>query len=252
MEIYSQRMEREYNCKVEMGKPRVAFKETLLEPVSFDYWHRKQSGGRGEYARVIGLMEPLPPHENTVVDFRDETSGTNVPKPFVPGVKKGFLDMCEKGGFAGQKVVGVRMRLQDGAHHMVDSSEWAFYQAAQFAFQDCCVDGKWVVLEPIMTVEVNCPIEFTSVVFSMLNKRSGLVMGQDSRDDWFTVEAEVPLNKMFGFSAELRGGTQGKGEYTMEYSRYAPTLPETQAEVLQEFRTKNEAEAESKGKKKKN
>ena len=135
LEIYAQRMEREYGCKVEMGKPRVAFRETLLEPVTFDYWHRKQSGGRGEYARVIGLMEPLSAQENTMVEFRDVTTGTNVPKPFVPGVKKGFLDSCEKGGFAGQKVIGVRMTLKDGAHHMVDSSEWAFYQATQFAFQ---------------------------------------------------------------------------------------------------------------------
>ena len=140
LEIYAQRMEREYNVKVEMGKPRVAFKETLLEPINYDYWHRKQSGGRGEYARVIGVMEPLPANENTSIDFRDETSGTNVPKNFIPGVRKGFVDSCEKGGYAGQKVTGVRMRLKDGAHHMVDSSEWAFYQAAQFAFQVCFVN----------------------------------------------------------------------------------------------------------------
>ncbi len=135
LEIYAQRMEREYSCKVEMGKPTVAFKETLLQPVAYDHWHRKQSGGRGEYARVIGVMEPLPPQENTRLEFLDETTGTNVPKPFVPGVRKGFLDSCEKGGPTGQKVTGVRMRLVDGANHQVDSSEWAFYQAAQSAFQ---------------------------------------------------------------------------------------------------------------------
>merc|ERR1719474_1839695 len=252
LEIYSQRMDREYNCKVEMGKPRVAFKETLLEPVNYDFWHRKQSGGKGEYARVIGVMEPLDAADNTTIDFRDETMGTNVPKPFVPGVKKGFVDACEKGGLAGQKVTGVRMRLQDGASLMVDSSEWAFYQASQSAFQDCCEDGKWVVLEPIMTVEVNSPIEFTSAVFSLLNKRSGLVTGQDGRDDWFTVEAEVPLNNMFGFSGELRGLTQGKGEYTMEYSRYSPASPETQERVIQEYETKKGDAADAKNKKKKN
>jgi elongation factor G len=121
-----------------MGKPTVAFKETLLQPVAYDHWHRKQSGGRGEYARVIGLMEPLPPQDNMRLEFRDETTGTNVPKPFVPGVRKGFLDACEKGGPGGQKVTGVRMRLQDGANHQVDSSEWAFYQASQAAFQVSC------------------------------------------------------------------------------------------------------------------
>ena len=135
LEIYAQRMEREYGCKVEMGRPTVAFKETLLQPVADDHWHRKQSGGRGEYARVIGLMEPLPPHDNMRLEFRDETTGTNVPKPFVPGVRKGFLDSCDKGGPTGQKVTGVRMRLRDGANHQVDSSEWAFYQASQSAFQ---------------------------------------------------------------------------------------------------------------------
>lgn len=146
LEIYAQRMEREYGVNVEMGKPNVAFKETLIEPVNFDFWHRKQSGGRGEYARVIGVMEPLPPDENTTIDFRDETTGTNVPKPFIPGVRKGFVDACEKGGYAGQKVTGVRMRLKDGAHHMVDSSEWAFYQASQSACQvtniECLVIGR--------------------------------------------------------------------------------------------------------------
>jgi elongation factor G len=252
LEIYAQRMEREYGVKVEMGKPRVAFKETLMEPINFDYWLRKQSGGRGEYARVIGAMEPLPPDENTTIDFKDVTTGTNVPKPFIPGVKKGFMDACEKGGFAGQKVIGVRMILKDGAHHMVDSSEWAFYQAAQLAFQDCCNDGKWTILEPIMNVEINIPTEFSSVLFGMLTKRSGIVTGQDGRDDWFTVEAEVPLNKMFGFSPELRGLTQGKGEYTMEYARYSPASPETQDQILKEFRQANEDAAAAKGKKKKN
>ena len=136
LEIYAQRMEREYSCKVEMGKPRVSFRETLLERVNFDYWHRKQSGGRGEYARVIGYMEPLVAAENTTIDFKDETTGTNVPKPFVPGVRKGFFDQCNAGGeFAGQKVSGVRMVLKDGAHHIVDSSEWAFYQASQLAYR---------------------------------------------------------------------------------------------------------------------
>lgn len=253
LEIYAQRMEREYSCKVEMGKPRVSFRETLLERVNFDYWHRKQSGGRGEYARVIGYMEPLVAAENTTIDFKDETTGTNVPKPFVPGVRKGFFDQCNAGGeFAGQKVSGVRMVLKDGAHHIVDSSEWAFYQASQLAYRDCVEDGTWVVLEPIMTVEVNSPIEFTSSVFSMLTKRSGMVTGQDGRDDWFTVEAEVPLNRMFGFSGELRGLTQGKGEYTMEYSRYSPATSTTQETVIQEYHDKIAAKEEAKGTKKKN
>ena len=211
LEIYAQRMEREYNCPVIMGKPTVAFREQLVKPCKFDFFHKKQSGGRGEYARVIGYMEPLEPHDNTRLEFVDATTGTNVPKPFVPGIKKGFLDSCQKGLTGGQKVTGIRMVLQDGANHAVDSSEWAFYQASQSAFGDVCEDGIWQILEPVMSVEVNSPQEFTSQVFSLVNNRSGIITGQTGREDWFTLEAEVPLNNMFGFSAELRSLTQGKG-----------------------------------------
>jgi len=251
LEIYAQRMEREYNCPVLMGKPTVAFRETLNKSCNFDFFHKKQSGGRGEYARVIGVMEPLEPHENTKVEFKDETTGTNVPKPFVPGVKKGFLDSCERGMLGGCKVTGVRMRLQDGANHAVDSSEWAFYQAAQSAFQDVCEEGVWQILEPVMSVEVNSPQEFSSQIYSLMNHRSGIITGQTGRDDWFTVEAEVPLNKMFGFSAELRSLTQGKGEYTMEYSRYSPASPETSDRVVEEWQKKQETPDAQGGKKKK-
>ena len=122
------------------------------------------------------------------------------------------MDSCLKGQTAGQKVTGVRMVLQDGANHPVDSSEWAFYQASQSAFQDVCEDGVWQILEPVMSVEVNSPQEFTSAVFRLVNDRTGIVTGQTGREDWFTLEAEVPLNKMFGFSADLRSMTQGKGE----------------------------------------
>merc|ERR1719347_1991522 len=254
LEIYAQRMEREYNCAVTMGKPTVAFREQLAKNCKFDYFHKKQSGGRGEYARVIGYMEPLEPHENTRVEFIDATTGTNVPKPFVPGIKKGFLDSCQKGILAGQRVTGMRMILQDGANHPVDSSEWAFYQACQHAFNDVCEDGVWQILEPVMSVEVNSPQEFASQIFTIINGRSGIITGQTGREDWFSVEAEVPLNNMFGFSAELRSLTQGKGEYTMEYSRYAPASPETQDRVIAEWKEKQEAAeaTSSQGGKKKN
>lgn len=135
LEIYAQRMEREYGCPVNLGKPKVAFRETLVSPCQFDYLHKKQSGGQGQYARVTGVLEPLPPNKNTVLEFTDETVGTNVPKQFVPGVRKGFLAMAEKGLLAGQKLSGLKFRLQDGAHHMVDSSEFSFFLAAQGAIK---------------------------------------------------------------------------------------------------------------------
>lgn len=133
LEIYAQRMEREYNCPVILGKPKVAFRETLTGPCEFDYLHKKQSGGAGQYGRVIGIMEPLPAHQNTTLEFVDETIGTNVPKPFIPGIERGFRLMAEKGLLSGHKLSGIKFRLQDGAHHIVDSSELAFMLAAQGA-----------------------------------------------------------------------------------------------------------------------
>lgn len=136
LEIYAQRMEREYNCPVVLGKPKVSFRETLVSPVEFDYLHKKQSGGQGQYARVTGILEPLPANKNTTLEFVDETVGTNVPKQFIPGIKRGFLSMAEKGLLSGHKLSGLKFRLQDGAHHIVDSSELAFFLAAQGAIKE--------------------------------------------------------------------------------------------------------------------
>lgn len=136
LEIYGQRMEREYNCPVVLGKPRVAFRETLVSPCEFDYLHKKQSGGHGEYARVIGILEPLPAQKNTVIEFTDETVGTNVPKQFIPGVKRGLKIISEKGMLSGHKLSGLKLRLLDGMHHIVDSSEHAFCLAAQGALRE--------------------------------------------------------------------------------------------------------------------
>lgn len=136
LEIYAQRMEREYGCPVALGKPKVAFRETLVSPCEFDYLHKKQSGGQGQYARVSGILEPLPPNKNTLLEFVDETVGTNVPKQFIPGIRRGFLAMGEKGLLTGNKLSGLKFRLLDGAHHIVDSSELAFFFASQGAIKE--------------------------------------------------------------------------------------------------------------------
>lgn len=136
LEIYAQRMEREYGCPVQLGKPKVAFRETIVSPCHFDYLHKKQSGGQGQFARVIGVVDPLPANKNTVLEFKDATVGTNVPKQFIPGVEKGFHIMAEKGLLTGNKISGVRFTLLDGGHHIVDSSELAFMLAAQGALKE--------------------------------------------------------------------------------------------------------------------
>lgn len=235
LEIYAQRMEREYNCPVVLGKPKVAFRETLMGPCEFDYLHKKQSGGSGQYARVTGVMEPLPAHQNTTLEFEDETVGTNVPKQFVPGVQRGFLLMAEKGLLSGHKLAGIKFRLQDGAHHIVDSSELAFMLAAQGAVKEVFENGSWQILEPIMSVEITAPDEFQGSVIGQINKRHGVITGTDGSEGWFTLYAEVPLNDMFGYVGELRSSTQGKGEYSMEYSRYSPCLPEVQERLVHDY-----------------
>ncbi|XP_011299101.1 elongation factor G, mitochondrial [Fopius arisanus] len=235
LEIYAQRLEREYNCPVILGKPKVSFRETLVAPCNFNYIHKKQSGGAGQYARVIGTMEPLPPHQNTQIIFSDETVGTNVPKVFVPGVDKGFKAMCNKGLLTGHKITGVKFRLVDGAHHIVDSSEYAFQLAGQGAVRQVFEDGSWSILEPIMYVEITVPEEFQGTIMGQMTKRKGLIIGTDGNDGWVTLHGEVPLNEMFGYSGELRSSTQGKGEFTMEYCRYSPCNPEVQERLIREY-----------------
>ncbi|XP_050685409.1 elongation factor G, mitochondrial [Leptidea sinapis] len=235
LEIYAQRMEREYNCPVELGKPKVAFRETMMSPCKFDYLHKKQSGGAGQYARVTGIMEPLPPDQNTLLEFNDETVGTNIPKQFVPGVERGFLDSCLKGNLSGHKVSGVKFRLQDGAHHIVDSSELSFFLAAKGAVREVFEEGAWQILEPIMFVEVTMPEEFHGTVIGQLNKRGGIITGTEGGDGWTSIYAEVPLNNMFGYAGELRSMTQGKGEFSMEYSRYSPCLPDVQEKLIRSY-----------------
>ncbi|XP_017004660.2 elongation factor G, mitochondrial [Drosophila takahashii] len=251
LEIYAQRMEREYGCPVTLGKPKVAFRETLVGPCEFDYLHKKQSGGSGQYARIIGVMEPLPPNQNTLLEFVDETVGTNVPKQFIPGVEKGYREMAEKGMLSGHKLSGIRFRLQDGGHHIVDSSELAFMLAAHGAIKEVFQNGSWQILEPIMLVEVTAPEEFQGAVMGHLSKRHGIITGTEGTEGWFTVYAEVPLNDMFGYAGELRSSTQGKGEFTMEYSRYSPCLPDVQDQIVRQYQD-SQGLAQPDKKKKKN
>ena len=204
LEIYAQRMEREYNCVVVLGKPKVAFRETLIAPCEFDYFHKKQSGGSGQYAKVSGILEPLSANQNTTLEFSDETMGTNVPKQFIPGIEKGFKLMAEKGLLSGHRLAGLKFRLQDGGHHIVDSSELAFNLAAQGAIKEVFENGSWQILEPVMSVEVTCPDEFQGAVIGQINKRHGIITGTDGNEGWSTVYAEVPLNDMFGYAGELR------------------------------------------------
>ncbi|EEB12037.1 translation elongation factor G, putative [Pediculus humanus corporis] len=246
LDIYCQRMEREYNCKVILGKPRVAFRQTLTSPYNFDYFHKKQSGGQGQYGRVIGVLEPT--EENTALEFVDEIVGSNLPRNYIPAIKKAYLEMCEKGSPKGYKLSGLRFRLQDGAHHIVDSSDWSFHLATEGAMRNAFDEGIWHLLEPIMLVEVSVPSEFHEIVTIDLIKRCGIVLCSEFSEDYFVTQAEVPLYEMFGYSSHLRSITQGKGEFSMEYCKYNKCRTEVEEQLLNEDSSSDKASQKSRKK----
>lgn len=238
LEIYVERMRREYNVACTTGKPRVAFRETITQRAEFNYTHKKQTGGAGQFARVIGYIEPMEYSEDLGrdVDFVNIVMGGNVPTNFIPAVEKGFYEALEKGSLSGNLITGCCFVLKDGAFHAVDSSELAFRNATIGAFREAYKNTKPVILEPIMTVEVVAPSEFQSAVIGGLNQRRGTIIDSEVRDEEFVCIAEVALNDMFGYSSQLRGATQGKGEFTMEYKNHMSVLPNVQKELEEAYR----------------
>jgi len=218
LEIYVERMKREFGAEVETGIPEVAYREAISLRADFDYAHKKQTGGAGQYGRVAGFMEPW---DEGVYEFRSEVKGGAIPTEFIPAVDKGFQSCMNKGLLIGFPVIGLRVTVNDGAYHVVDSSDRAFMQAGIGAFKQAYRKAKPVILEPIMRVSVECPSEFQGNVMSSLNQRRGLIVSSAEDGVFTAVEAEVPLGEMFGYATVLRSLTQGKAEFTMEFSRYA-------------------------------
>ena len=229
LEVYLERMRREYSVEVEVSPPRVAYRETVTRRVDFDYIHKKQTGGSGQYGRVTGYIEPNPDAE---FEFVDEIRGGVIPTKFIPAVQKGFRSMIAEGRKIGAPVVNVRVVINDGNNHAVDSSEIAFKEAARGAWREAYDRGKPRVLEPIMRVSVESPSEFSGAVLTTLMQRRASIIGSEEDGVMAATDAEVPLAEMFGYATSLRSSTQGKAEFTMEFSRYAPAPDSVQEELV--------------------
>ena len=236
LEIYVERIKREYKAEVLVGQPKVNYREAPGRAANFDYKHKKQTGGSGQYAHIVGTLTPLPDDSAVPFVFVNKTVGGSVPKEFIPGVEKGLREAIDKGPLAGCQVIGCQIDLLDGSFHAVDSSEMAFKIAARQAFKEVFLASKPVLLEPIMRVEVETPIEFQGPVQGDLASRRALLLGSDMRDQYAIILAEVPLSEMFGYSTELRSKTQGKANFSMEFARYKPVPASIQEQVSSKYR----------------
>ena len=228
LDVYIERMKREYGAEVLTSPPRVAYRETITKRVEFSYTHKKQTGGSGQYGKVLGFIEPW---ADGAYQFTDDITGGAIPKEFIPAVDKGFKSMMAKGLVIGAPMTGVSVTLTDGSSHAVDSSDIAFQEAARGAWRESYPKAGPQILEPVMKVAAEGPSEFQGGIVGILMQRRGIIIGTTEGDGFSRVEAEVPLSEMFGFSTVLRSATQGKAEFTMEFSRYM-ALPGALAEEL--------------------
>jgi elongation factor G len=241
LDVYIERMRREYGVEVEAGAPKVAYRECISRRVDYGYTHKKQTGGSGQYAKVAGYVEPLPAGSADDFEFVDEVRGGAIPTEFIPAVEKGFRSAIAKGSLIGAPVLGVRAVVNDGAAHSVDSSDLAFQLAARSAFREAYEKAGPVILEPIMKLAVEGPSEFQGAYVRTIMQRRGMIAGSTEEDGFSRVEAEVPLAEMFGYATDLRSASQGKAEFTLEFSRYAPVPAEIQRALIEAAREAEKA-----------
>ncbi|MBT7085979.1 MAG: elongation factor G [Desulfobacterales bacterium] len=231
LEVYIERMLREYKSEVIYDKPKVAYRETITQKAEFDYTHKKQTGGSGQYARVSGYIEPF---FDDVFEFESKVVGGNIPTQYIPACEKGFKESMNKGPKMGFPVNGVKVVLNDGASHSVDSSDMAFKTASQAAFSNVYPKAKPVIMEPVMKVAVETPSEFQGAAMSLINQRRGMILGSQDEGSLCVIDSYVPLADMFGFSTVLRSATQGKAQYTMEFDTYKQVPKSVEEELIKE------------------
>jgi len=245
LDVYVERMRREYACRVEVGKPQVAYRETITQRTDFNYLHKKQTGGSGQFGRVVGYIEPLTEIEDDKeFEFEWKVTGGNIPTEFQSSVEKGFRASLDKGRLIGFPVTMVRAVIIDGQSHAVDSSDMAFAAAARGAFRQAYPKARPVILEPVMKLSVEGPSSHSGAIMRTINQRRGMIIGSMEDDIFARTEAEVPLAEMFGYSTVLRSATQGTAEFTMEFSRYAPVPAEVGKALMTEFSSRLQLEEE--------
>lgn len=235
LDVYIERMRREYKIMIETGRPQVAYRETITREVVFEYTHKKQTGGSGQFAKINGIIRPNKEEDYT---FINEVTGGAIPKEFIPSCDKGFRKALEKGKLLSFPVIGVEVVVNDGLYHPVDSSDMAFQQAAMGAFRENYVKAAPIILEPIMLVTVESPTEFQGNVFSSINQRRGIIVSSNETGAASIIEAEVPLSEMFGYSTVLRSMSQGKAEYSMELAHYKRVPQSIQEELIKTIHQK--------------
>jgi elongation factor G len=216
-------LQRTYKVEANIGAPQVAYRETLGRRAEIDYTHKKQTGGTGQFAKISLIFEPLPPGSGFV--FENEIVGGAIPKEFIPGVEKGLRSVMNSGPLVGFPVIDFKVSLIDGSYHDVDSSVLAFEIAARAAFREAAEKVQMKLLEPIMKVEVVSPEDYVGTVIGDLNSRRGMIQGQEMRGNATVINAQVPLANMFGYVNNLRSQTQGRANYTMQFSHYVPVEP---------------------------
>lgn len=251
LEVYVERMKREFKCEVTTGQPQVAYRETIAREGAFDYTHKKQTGGSGQFAKVVGSISPLvqdasieknDTDEEKTYAFVNKVVGGRIPKEYIPACDKGFQESVAKGTLIGAPIVNIQVNLVDGSYHDVDSSEMAFKICSIQAFRQAYEKAGPTALEPLMKLEVSAPEEFQGSVMGQINQRRGIIQGTTTNESFVVVVAEVPLSEMFGYSTDLRSATQGKGEFTMEFSRYAECPRNVQEELVKVYKEKLAAE----------
>ncbi len=236
LEIYVERIAREYNCEVVVGQPKVAYREAITKSVTFNYTHKKQTGGSGQFARIAGNIEPLPLDAAEPYEFENKITGGAIPREYIPSCDKGFQEQLRQGVLIERPVVGVKVVLNDGQHHPVDSSDLAFKTAAKGVIREIMHKASPVILEPVMKLETSAPEEFQGVAIGQINQRRGIIINTQVDSGYVTIDAEIPLKEMFGYSTDLRSSTQGKGEFTMEFLRYSRVPKSVQEEIIEEYK----------------